>query len=95
MRDAARGRLDAELAQADAHTPTASMFQGRWKDMVWPADEKAERDPATGVARKILEKVGRASVTVPSGFVCSFSITNGQLYWTMMCRKSIQDCSAM
>jgi probable 2-oxoglutarate dehydrogenase E1 component DHKTD1 len=48
------------------------MLQGQWKDIVWPADETAEHDPSTGVARNVLEKVGHASVTVPSGFVCPF-----------------------
>jgi probable 2-oxoglutarate dehydrogenase E1 component DHKTD1 len=79
VRDAARGRLDSELAQTDAHIPAASMLQGQWKGMVWPADEKAERDPATGVSRKVLEKVGRASITVPSGFVRLFVVTGGCL----------------
>jgi probable 2-oxoglutarate dehydrogenase E1 component DHKTD1 len=77
VRDAARGRLDSELAQADAHSPTALMLQAQWKGMVWPADGRAEHDPGTGVPRKVLEKVGRASVTVPSGFVRSFVVTNG------------------
>jgi probable 2-oxoglutarate dehydrogenase E1 component DHKTD1 len=45
------------------------MFQGQWKGLVWPASEEAEHVPATGVARKVLEKAGRASVTVPAGFV--------------------------
>ncbi|KAI0297773.1 dehydrogenase E1 and transketolase domain-containing protein 1 [Multifurca ochricompacta] len=69
VRDAARSRLDVELAQADTYTPTATtMLQGQWKGIVWPADKKAERNPATGVAREVLEGVGRASVMVPSGF---------------------------
>ncbi len=71
VRDAIRARLDAELAQADAYVPTTAMLQGQWKGLVWPASEKAEHDPATGVAREVLEKVGRASVAVPSGFVRS------------------------
>lgn len=69
MRDAIRGRLDVELAQADAYIPTTTMLQGHWKGLVWPASEKAEHDPATGVVREVLEKAGRASVTVPAGFV--------------------------
>lgn len=68
VRDAIRGRLDAELAQADAYIPTTTMLQGQWKGLVWPASEKAEHDPATGVAREVLEKAGRASVAVPAGF---------------------------
>ena len=69
MRDAERVRLDTGLAQADTHTPVAPMLQGQWIDIVWPADEIVDRDPPTGVVRTVLENIGRASVTVPSGFV--------------------------
>ena len=69
VRDAIRNRLDAELAQADAYTPITTMLQGQWKGLVWPASEQAEHDPTTGVAQEVLEKAGRASVTVPPGFV--------------------------
>ncbi|KAI0290142.1 dehydrogenase E1 and transketolase domain-containing protein 1 [Russula brevipes] len=68
VRDAARVRLDAGLAQADTYIPSASMLQSQWKGVVWPADKTAEHNPSTGVARNVLEKVGHASVTVPSGF---------------------------
>lgn len=81
MRDAERVRLDTELAQADAYIPSAPMLQGHWKGIVWPADETAERDPLTGVARTVLENIGRASVTVPSGFV--------SLFFTKSIRSSI------
>lgn len=69
MRDAERVRLDTGLAQADTYTPVAPMLQGQWIDIVWPADEIVDRDPPTGVVRTVLENIGRASVTVPSGFV--------------------------
>jgi probable 2-oxoglutarate dehydrogenase E1 component DHKTD1 len=69
VRDAIRSHLDAELAQADAYIPITTMLQGQWKGLVWPASEQAEHDPATGVAREVLEQAGRASVTVPPGFV--------------------------
>jgi probable 2-oxoglutarate dehydrogenase E1 component DHKTD1 len=69
VRDAIRSRLDAELAQADDYVPTTTMLQGQWKGLVWPASEQAEHNPATGVARSVLEKAGRASVTVPADFV--------------------------
>ena len=69
VRDAIRNRLDAELAQADAYIPTTTMLQGQWKGLVWPASEQAEHSPPTGVTRDVLEKAGRASVTVPAGFV--------------------------
>lgn len=72
MRHVVRGVLDSELTQADAHIPNAAVLQAQWKGMVWPAAEKAEHDPATGIAHEVLERVGRASVTVPSGFVRSF-----------------------
>ena len=72
MRVAERARLDTELAQADKYAPSVQMLQGHWNGIVWPGDETAERDPSTGVANHVLEKVGRASVTVPSGFVRPF-----------------------
>lgn len=75
MRDTARVRLDAELAKANTYIPSAPMLQGQWKGIVWPANEMAEHDPSTGVAHNVLEKVGRASVTVPSGFVRPFLAT--------------------
>ncbi|KAH9027590.1 dehydrogenase E1 and transketolase domain-containing protein 1 [Lactarius hengduanensis] len=68
VRDAIRGHLDAGLAQADAYIPTTTMLQGQWKGLVWPASEKAEHNPATGVTREVLEKAGRASVAVPADF---------------------------
>ena len=69
VRDEIRNRLDAELSQADAYIPTTTMLQGQWKGLVWPASEQAEHNPPTGVTRDVLEKAGRASVTVPTGFV--------------------------
>ncbi|KAH9170042.1 dehydrogenase E1 and transketolase domain-containing protein 1 [Lactarius sanguifluus] len=62
VRDAIRGHLDAELAQADAYIPTTTMLQGQWKGLVWPASEKAEHNPATGVTREVLEKAGTKSI---------------------------------
>jgi probable 2-oxoglutarate dehydrogenase E1 component DHKTD1 len=40
--------------------------------MVWPASEEANHDPETGVDRTVLERVGRASIAVPEGFVSFF-----------------------
>jgi hypothetical protein len=37
--------------------------------MVWPRSEEAVHDPVTGVPLDVLEKVGRASVKVPEGYV--------------------------
>ena len=79
VRDTARARLDAEVSEADTYVPNAPMLQGHWKSIVWPADETAERDPSTGVARNVLEKVGHASVAVPSGFVRLFLAKNSYL----------------
>ena len=72
MRDAERVRLDTGLAQADTYIPVAPMLQGQWMGIVWPADEIADRDLPTGVVGTVLENIGRASVTVPSGFVREF-----------------------
>ena len=44
-------------------------FQADWSGMVWPASEEAKHDPETGVDRTIFERVGRASIAVPGGFV--------------------------
>lgn len=72
MRDAERVRLDTGLAKTGTYIPVAPMLQGQWTGIVWPADEKADREPPTGIVRKVLETIGRASVTVPSGFVREF-----------------------
>jgi probable 2-oxoglutarate dehydrogenase E1 component DHKTD1 len=69
VRESYRSHLETELAKVDGYLPTASMLQDQWSGMVWPASEAAERDPPTGVKAEILEKVGRASVAVPDGFV--------------------------
>ena len=69
VRRAERVRLDMGLAQTDTYIPVAPMLQGQWMGVVWPADEIADREPPTGVVRTVLEPIGRASVTVPSGFV--------------------------
>jgi hypothetical protein len=46
---------------------------------VWPADVKAQHDPDTGVDGEVLQKVGKASVTVPEGFVRPSSIQPSRL----------------
>ena len=73
VRASYKAELEAELARAGEHVPSASMLQDQWSGMVWPASPEAVRDPQTGVAREVLEQVGRASVTVPNGFVRVFS----------------------
>ena len=69
VRESYKSHLEAELAKVDGYAPTASMLEDQWRKMVWPASEGAERDPPTGVRFEILEKVGKASVAVPDGFV--------------------------
>ena len=64
--------LTSELEAAESRAPVkadAVMFKGSWGGMVWPANSDAVRDPETGVDRETLVRVGRASVTVPDGFV--------------------------
>ena len=72
VRASYKAELEAELARAGEHVPSASMLQDQWSGMVWPASPEAVRNPQTGVAREVLEQVGRASVTVPNGFVRVF-----------------------
>ena len=45
------------------------MLQGQWKGLTWPGSKDAVRDPETGVDQETLQQVGRASVSVPEGFV--------------------------
>ena len=63
--------LASELAAAPAHTPGSNltMFSGQWSGITWPGSSDAVRDPDTGVQEETLKTVGRASVTVPEGFV--------------------------
>ena len=49
--------------------PPPLKFQAEWAGMVWPASEEAMHDPETGVDKTVLERVGRASIAVPEGFV--------------------------
>jgi probable 2-oxoglutarate dehydrogenase E1 component DHKTD1 len=61
--------LEAQLAATETWQPTTPMLADAWAQCVWPASDKAVRDPATGVDVKVLQEVGRASVAVPSDFV--------------------------
>lgn len=45
------------------------MLKGQWSTMVWPGSNDAKANPETGVDENTLEDIGRASVTVPDGFV--------------------------
>ncbi|KAF5310667.1 hypothetical protein D9619_007724 [Psilocybe cf. subviscida] len=69
VRASYKSHLEAELAKVPEYKPSPeSMFKNQWSGMVWPADAKAQHDPDTGVDSDILQKVGKASVTVPEGF---------------------------
>ena len=45
------------------------MLQGQWSGIIWPGSEDAVPEPETGVDAETLKSVGKASVTVPEGFV--------------------------
>ncbi|KAI0063865.1 2-oxoglutarate dehydrogenase, E1 component [Artomyces pyxidatus] len=68
VREAYKAHLEDQLAKSTSYTPSPTLFQGQWENIVWPASADALRAPETGVERGILEKVGKASVTVPEGF---------------------------
>jgi probable 2-oxoglutarate dehydrogenase E1 component DHKTD1 len=51
----------------DSYVSEASMLEGQWMEMVWPASRDAEFEPETGVERERLLRVGKASVKVPDG----------------------------
>lgn len=73
MRASYKAHLEAELAKVPQYRPSPeSMFKNQWSGMVWPADAKAQHDPDTGVDSDVLQTVGKASVTVPEGFVRAF-----------------------
>ena len=64
--------------------------------MVWPASDEAEHDPKTGVDRNVLEKVGRASIAVPEGFVSLIPSLDNDMKdsvdFVMRHRNSILNC---
>jgi hypothetical protein len=69
LRASHKSHLESELSSAASYAPTASMCQGQWLGMVWPASVDAVWDPDTGVDEGTLRKVGEASVGVPNDFV--------------------------
>ena len=77
VRGSYKAHLEAELAKVASYVPPPLTFQAEWAGMVWPASEEAKHDPETGVDRAVLERVGRASIAVPEGFV---SYIPGQRY---------------
>jgi probable 2-oxoglutarate dehydrogenase E1 component DHKTD1 len=78
LRTAYNAHLEDQLSKVGSYVPTASMLREQWCGMVWPASGEASRNPDTGVEIDVLRRVGRASVTVPEGFVSSvvFYISN-------------------
>ena len=69
VRSSYKAHLEAELAKVASYVPPSLTFEGEWQGMVWPASQEARHDPKTGVDRIVLERVGRASIAVPPGFV--------------------------
>lgn len=62
--------LEERFAAVSSFEPTFPTPNDQWRTMVWPADEKAEKNPDTGVSEETLRNVGKASVTISSeGFV--------------------------
>ena len=62
--------LEEKLAAVPSFEPTIPTPNDQWRTMVWPASEKAKKNPDTGISEETLRNVGRASVTTsPKGFV--------------------------
>ena len=73
IRNVYKSHLESSLSVVDSYTPQASMLEGQWTGMVWPASAEADFNPETGVWKEWLVKIGRASVDVPEGFVSIIS----------------------
>ena len=61
--------LDAQLEASKCFVPVNKSLGGKWKAMVMPNGQDAIRDPETGVDADTLTNIGKASVSVPDGFV--------------------------
>jgi probable 2-oxoglutarate dehydrogenase E1 component DHKTD1 len=62
--------LEEQLSGVVSYKPHVLLLRSQWSGMVWPASPDTDRFPDTGVPDNILEKVGKASVTIPAnGFV--------------------------
>jgi len=72
VRTTYKAYLESELAKVSSYEPAASMLEGQWAGMVWPASAGARWDPETGVEGNVLRRVGRGSVAIPDGFVSLF-----------------------
>lgn len=71
IRKSYNAQLEEELAAVEDFKPKSEMLEGKWSNLVWPAGSKASHDPDTGVSENHLKEVGKASVTLPDGFVSS------------------------
>ena len=70
VRKSHKATLEEKLAAVPSFEPTVPISNDQWRTMVWPASEKAKKNPNTGVSEETLRNVGRASVTTsPKGFV--------------------------
>ena len=49
VRTTYRTHLESELAKISLYKPSASMLEGQWARMLWPASSKALRDPERGL----------------------------------------------
>lgn len=71
VRKSHRALLEEKLAAVPSFEPAPPAPSEQWSTMVWPASDKAEKNPDTGVSEEVLRDVGKASVTISSeGFVC-------------------------
>ena len=61
--------LESDLEKVEGYRPGSEMLKGKWSGMVWPAGEKADHVPETGVAETELREVAEASVKLPETFV--------------------------
>ena len=67
-----KAMLEEKLAAVPSFEPTVPISNDQWRTMVWPASNKAKKNPETGVSEETLRNVGKASVTTsPEGFVRS------------------------
>lgn len=70
VRKVHRALLEEQLAAVPSFQPTVPTPNDHWRTMVWPASEKARKNPDTGIPEQTLKDVGKASVTISSeGFV--------------------------
>lgn len=70
IRKSHRVFLEEKLTAVPSFEPASPSPSEQWSSMVWPASDKAKKNPDTGVSEAILRDVGKASVTISSeGFV--------------------------